>query len=69
MNGRYWEDSLGAQVIMIAIFCVALGVYVVALLLCIYASTDICQTCDYVNDRVLSLAERMLVLVLTLFIG
>jgi hypothetical protein len=68
MEFKYWEDSISSQIALIAIFSISLGVYIVALLLCIYASTDICHTCDLVNERVLSLAERMLVLVLSLFV-
>jgi hypothetical protein len=58
------------EVVLLAIFTVSLGVYVVALLLCIYANTaDYCHTCDQINERVLSLAERFLVLVASIFLG
>jgi hypothetical protein len=63
----WFGKGVSYDFLVIVLYFICLGVYVTGLLICFYFSTGLsCHFCDSLYDRVLSLAERLLVLVVTL---
>jgi hypothetical protein len=60
-----WFDKfVSYEFLALVLYFICLGAYVTGLLICYYFSTGItCSLCDTFYNRVLSLAERLLVLI------
>jgi hypothetical protein len=60
-----WFDKfVSYEFLVLVLYFICLGAYVTGLLICYYFSTGItCSLCDTFYNRVLSLAERLLVLI------